>query len=60
MENSDYEKPKLTYEQVQKIIQERISLMDEKTANTSAKTQIKSESKKFSLWQRIKRCFRSG
>ena len=55
MENSQQEKPKLTYEQVHKIIQERINLMDAKMANTSAKEPYKK--KKNSLWQRIRRYF---
>ena len=59
MGNSQQEKPKLTYEQVQKIIQERISLMDEKIANTSS-AKILYKNKKNTLWQRIKRCFRSN
>jgi hypothetical protein len=55
MENSEQEKPKLTYEQVQKIIQDRIILMDAKMANTSAKVPYKK--KKNSLWRRIRRYF---
>ena len=56
MESQEQDKPKLTYEQVQQIIQERINLMDEKTAETTVEAQDVDQ--RGTLWQRIKRYFR--
>ena len=54
MGSLEQEKPKLTYENVKQIIQERMNLMDEEAANISAE---KRKKKRGSLLQRIKNYF---
>ena len=63
-EDDNIEKPKLTYEQVRQIINERIQLIEEKSGKSSAeeakdtKGTLAEAEKKTTLWQCIKRWFR--
>jgi len=63
-EDDNIERPKLTYNQVRQIINERIRMIEEETGESSAKTTKSTKGsmveakKKFAICQYIRRLFR--